>query len=67
MFLFQVHDYVRVYVGESKGAQDFAKQFLEKRSQSRNKARQTVEVNLSYQNITKQHYMLWLAGKNSLL
>lgn len=40
---YEVHDYVRVYVGESKGAQDFAKQFLEKRSQSRNKARQTVE------------------------
>lgn len=62
MLLFQVHDYVRVYVGESKGAQDFAKQFLEKRSQSRNKARQTVEVNLSYQNITKQHSLHWLAG-----
>lgn len=35
---------MRVYVGESKGAQDFAKQFLEKRSQRRNKARQPVEV-----------------------
>ncbi|XP_061162750.1 GRB10-interacting GYF protein 2-like [Saccostrea echinata] len=40
---YEVHDYVRVYVGESKGAQDFAKQFLEKRSQSRNRARQPVE------------------------
>ncbi|XP_048776485.1 GRB10-interacting GYF protein 2-like isoform X2 [Ostrea edulis] len=40
---YEVYDYVRVYVGESKGAQDFAKQFLEKRSQRRNKARQPVE------------------------
>jgi len=34
-----VYDYVRSYLGEGKGPTDFAKQFLEKRSQSRNKAK----------------------------
>ena len=41
-YLFQVHDYVRPYLGESKASKDFAKQFLEKRSQSRNKAKPPV-------------------------
>lgn len=35
----QVHDYVRNYLGEGKDAKEFAKQFLEKRSQFKNKAR----------------------------
>ncbi|XP_033763127.1 GRB10-interacting GYF protein 2-like [Pecten maximus] len=37
---YEVHDYVRSYLGENKAAIDFAKQFLEKRSQNRNKSRQ---------------------------
>ncbi|CAG2212725.1 GIGYF [Mytilus edulis] len=37
-----VHDYVRSYLGESKSSKDFAKQFLEKRSQTRNKAKPPV-------------------------
>ena len=46
MFILQVHDYVRSYLGETKASKDFAKQFLEKRSQSRNKAKTpVVEVN----------------------
>ena len=39
---YEVHDYVRSYLGESKASKDFAKQFLEKRSQSRNKAKPPV-------------------------
>lgn len=36
----QVHDYVRSYLGETKASTDFAKQFLEKRSHYKNKAKQ---------------------------
>ncbi|XP_025082819.1 GRB10-interacting GYF protein 2-like isoform X1 [Pomacea canaliculata] len=36
---YEVHDYVRNYLGEGKDAKEFAKQFLEKRSQFKNKAR----------------------------
>lgn len=39
---YEVHDYVRSYLGESKSSKDFAKQFLEKRSQTRNKAKPPV-------------------------
>lgn len=35
----QVHDYVKNYLGEGKKAREFAKQFLEKRSHYKNKAR----------------------------
>ncbi|XP_060073725.1 GRB10-interacting GYF protein 2-like isoform X2 [Ylistrum balloti] len=37
---YEVHDYVRSYLGENKASIDFAKQFLERRSQNRNKSRQ---------------------------
>lgn len=37
---YEVHDYVRSYLGENKAAIEFAKQFLERRSQNRNKSRQ---------------------------
>lgn len=39
---YEVHDYVRSYLGDTKASKDFAKQFLEKRSQSRNKAKPPV-------------------------
>lgn len=29
--MYEVHDYIKSYLGESKDAHDFAKQFLEKR------------------------------------
>ena len=29
--MYEVHDYVKSYLGETKDAHDFAKQFLEKR------------------------------------
>lgn len=42
---FDVNDYVRSYLGETKDSRDFAKQFLEKRSFYRNKAKkQSAEV-----------------------
>ncbi len=37
---FQVHDYVRSYLGETKDAIEFAKQFLERRSKYNNEMRQ---------------------------
>lgn len=42
---FDVNDYVKSYLGESKESRDFAKQFLEKRSFYRNKAKKQSEVN----------------------
>ncbi|XP_041377891.1 GRB10-interacting GYF protein 2-like isoform X2 [Gigantopelta aegis] len=36
---YEVHDYVKSYLGESKQTSDFARQFLEKRSHYKNKAR----------------------------
>ncbi|XP_076472424.1 uncharacterized protein LOC143301883 isoform X4 [Babylonia areolata] len=36
---YEVHDYVKSYLGESKKAREFGKQFLEKRSHFNNKAR----------------------------
>lgn len=40
---YEVYDYARVYLGESKEAHNFAKQFLEKRSKYRNQARKKEE------------------------
>ncbi|KAK6175421.1 hypothetical protein SNE40_013888 [Patella caerulea] len=37
---YEVHDYVRSYLGESKVVTEFSKQYLEKRSQYKNKKRQ---------------------------
>ncbi|XP_014662158.1 PREDICTED: PERQ amino acid-rich with GYF domain-containing protein 2-like [Priapulus caudatus] len=42
-----IHDYVRSYLGESKDAKEFAKQFIDKRSKYRNQAKQTDEVSVS--------------------
>jgi PERQ amino acid-rich with GYF domain-containing protein len=36
---YEVHDYVKNYLGEDKTAKEFARQFLEKRSHLKNKAR----------------------------
>ncbi|XP_070206912.1 GRB10-interacting GYF protein 2-like isoform X2 [Littorina saxatilis] len=36
---YEVHDYVKNYLGEGKNAREFGKQFLEKRSHYKNKAR----------------------------
>lgn len=50
---FQVHDYVRNYLGESREMGDFAKQFLEKRSHYKNKARnEKRQDEVFFQNIT---------------
>lgn len=35
-----MHDYVRTYLGESRDAAEFAKQFIERRSHYKNKMRQ---------------------------
>lgn len=37
---YEVHDYVKSYLGESKEAREFAKQFLERRSKFRNQSKQ---------------------------
>ncbi|ESP03518.1 hypothetical protein LOTGIDRAFT_171304 [Lottia gigantea] len=37
---YEVHDYVRSYLGETKAVNDFSKMYLEKRSQYKNKKRQ---------------------------
>ncbi|XP_052820959.1 GRB10-interacting GYF protein 2-like isoform X2 [Mya arenaria] len=36
---YEVHDYIRSYLGENKASEEFGKAFLEKRSQYRNKTR----------------------------
>ncbi|KAK3583774.1 hypothetical protein CHS0354_022810 [Potamilus streckersoni] len=36
---YEVYDYVKSYLGDTKAAHDFAKQFLEKRSQYKNKSK----------------------------
>jgi hypothetical protein len=43
---FDVNDYVRSYLGASKDARDFAKQFLEKRSYYRNQEKQKDQVSI---------------------
>jgi len=42
--VWQVHDYIKSYLGESKQVQMFAQQFLEKRSKLRNAAKPKHEV-----------------------
>ncbi|KAH3818440.1 hypothetical protein DPMN_120162 [Dreissena polymorpha] len=36
---YEVHDYIRSYLGESKASEEFGKAFLEKRSQTRNQSK----------------------------
>ncbi|XP_053378578.1 LOW QUALITY PROTEIN: GRB10-interacting GYF protein 2-like [Mercenaria mercenaria] len=40
---YEVHDYVRSYLGENKVTEDFARAFLEKRSQFRSKSKPAVQ------------------------
>ena len=44
---YEVHDYVRSYLGESKDASEFATQFLERRSKYKNHLKQPEQPEVS--------------------
>jgi len=50
---FEVHDYVRSYLGETKEATEFAKQFVERRSKYKNQLKQQQQERFAVFNIAR--------------
>ena len=45
--MYEVHDYIKSYLGETKEAHDFAKQFLERRQRVKRPAQQPSQVSFT--------------------
>lgn len=72
---YEVKDYVKLYLGEGKDAQEFAKQFLERRSRWRsaqkanigeddmNAPAQAINPNSQYQNVAQEFQEVKGKGK----
>uniref|UniRef100_A0A667ZQF5 GRB10 interacting GYF protein 2 n=1 Tax=Myripristis murdjan TaxID=586833 RepID=A0A667ZQF5_9TELE len=56
---YEVHDYVRAYLGDTPEAKEFAKQFLERRAKQN--ANQQKQAPQNQQQALKQHFILSLA------